>query len=130
MGYQIEILDCDNEADACEKAERLSSCNVDGVDSTIWLNACRPKYVYVVDHFHPPRGWDVGSIDPEDAVGGFSLLIELAAKTESGARRVAEEVCAKTRVAGCKLLEDLEGGVDEYDVSAGWRDGLNEDAER
>jgi hypothetical protein len=127
MSYQIEILGCENEADARERAERLSRCNVDGVDSTVWLNACRPKYV--VDNFHPTRGWDVGATDPEEAVGGFSLLIELAAKTESDARRVAEEVCAKTRVAGCKLLQDFEGGVDVYEASAGWLDGPNEDAE-
>ena len=127
MSYQIEILSCDNEADAREGAERLSRCNVDGVEPTVWLNACRPNYV--VDHFYPPRGWDVGSTHPEDAEGGLSFLIELTAKTESEARRVVEEFCAKTRVAGCKLLQDLEGGVDEYDASAGWRDGPHEDAE-
>jgi hypothetical protein len=127
MGYEIEIYGSDNEADAREEAERLSRCNVDGIHPTIWLNACRPKYV--VDNFHPARGWEIGSTDPEDAEGGFSFLIELTAKTESDARRVAEEFCAKTRVAGCSLLEDLESGVDEYEVSGGWRDGPNEDAE-
>jgi hypothetical protein len=102
----------------------------------------------------------IGFTEPEDAEGGFSLLIELDAKTESDARRVTEvfcakaqvpacsllrdlddaktesdarrvtEVfCAKAQVPACSLLRDLESGVDQYDVSAGWRDGPGEDAE-
>jgi hypothetical protein len=121
MGYQIEIHGYDNDAGAREEAERLSRCHVDGVGTTIWLNARRPSYV--IDHFHPTRGWDIGSTDPEDAEGGFSLLIELNAKTDSDARRTTEEFCAKAHVAACSLLEGLESGIDEYDVSAGWRDG-------
>ena len=128
MGYQIEIHGYDNDADARKEAERISRGNVDGVDTTIWLNACRPNYV--VDHFHPTRGWYKGSTDPEDAEGAFSLLMDLAAETETDARRITEEFCAKAHVAACSLLMDLESGVDEYDVSAGWRDGPNEDVEQ
>jgi hypothetical protein len=127
MGYQIEIPGYDNDADAREVAERLSRCNVDGVSTIIWLNACGPNCT--VDYFDPRRGWDGGSTDPEDASSGFSLLIELDAETESDARGVTEVFCAKAQVGACSLLEDLERGVDQYDVSAGWQEGPNEGAE-
>jgi hypothetical protein len=127
MSYQIEIHVYHNDADAREEAERLSRCNVDGVGATIYLNARGPNCV--VDHFHPRRGWDIGSTDPEDAKNTFSLLIELDAETESDARRVPEVFCAKAQVSACSLLLDMETGVDEYDVSTGWRKGPDEDAE-
>jgi hypothetical protein len=127
MGYQIEIYVDGNDADARMEAERISRFKVDGVGETIWLNACRPKYV--VDNFHAASGWDIGSTEPDDAVGGFSLLIELSADTESDARRVTEVFCAKAQVGACSLLMDLESGVDQYDASAGWLYGPDEDAE-
>jgi hypothetical protein len=61
----------------------------------------------VVDHFHQPRGRDIGSTDLEDAKLGFSLLIELDAGTESAARRVRDVFCAIARVAACSMLEGL-----------------------
>lgn len=127
MGYQIEIHGYDNDADAREEAERLSRCKVDGVGTIIWLNARGPNCV--VDHFDPPRGWDIGSTDPEDTRSGFSLLIELNAETESDARRVTEVFCATAQVSACSLLEGLEAGVDQYDANSSWRNGPDEDAE-
>jgi hypothetical protein len=53
-----------------------------------------------------------------------------AARTESAARRVTEVFRAKAQVGACSLIDGLEGGVGHYDVSEGWRDGPNEDAER
>lgn len=73
MGYQIEIRGYNRDAGARKEAERLSRCKVDGVGTTIWLNASGSNCV--VDDFHPSRGWDVGSSDPEDAKREFSLLI-------------------------------------------------------
>lgn len=96
MSYQIEIHNYDNEADARGEAERLSRCNVDGVFNIVWLSACRPGYF--VDHFDTRDGWYKGSTDPGDANNAFSLVIELDAKTETDARRVTEEFCAKTQV--------------------------------
>jgi hypothetical protein len=126
MSYQIEIHGYDDDADARGEAERLSRYKVDGVSTIIWLSAGG----YAVDHVGPSREWDVGSTDPEDdAKHAFSLLIELA-KTEGEARRITEMFCAKAQVDRCSLLRDLECGVDEYDVSAGWRDGPNKDAEQ
>lgn len=119
MSYQIEIHGYDKDTDAREEAERLSRCKVDGVGTTIYLNARGPNCV--VDHFHPRRGWDIGSTDPEDAKNPFSLLIELDAETEV--------FCAKTQVGRCSLLHELESGVDEYDVSTGWEYGPDEEAE-
>jgi hypothetical protein len=127
MSYQIEIHGYDNDADARKEAERLSRCKVDGVLTTVWLNARRPGYF--VDHIDTRDGWNKGSTDPEDAKNAFSLVIELVAKTETGARRATEEFCAKAHVRCCSLLEDLERGVDEYDVSAGWEYGPDEEAE-
>jgi hypothetical protein len=124
MSYQIEIHGYDNDADAREEAERISCCNTDGVGTIIWLNARGQNYV--VDHCSG-GGWDIGSTDPDDARGGFSLLIELDAKTDREARSITETFCAKAQVRGCSLLMDLETGVDQYDVSEGWLDGPDEE---
>jgi hypothetical protein len=128
QGYQIEIRGYNRDAGARKEAERLSRCKVDGVGTTIWWNASGSNCV--VDDFHLSRGWDVGSSDPEDAKREFSLLIELDAETENDARRVTEVFCAKAQVHACSLLEGLESGIDEYDVSAGWREGPDEGLER
>jgi hypothetical protein len=126
MSYQIEIHGYDNDADAREEAQRISRCKVDGVSTIIWLSAGG----YVIDHFDPSRGWDVGSTEPEDdAKHAFSLLIELDAETEGAARSITETFCAEAKVAACSLLRGLESGVDQYDVRTGWRDGPNEEAE-
>jgi hypothetical protein len=124
MSYQIEIHGYDNDADAREEAERLSRCNVDGVSTVIWLSA---RGEYVVDHFDPHRGWDIGSTDPEDAEHKSSLLVELGPETEREARRATEVFCAKAQVAACSLLRKLECPVDYCDASAGWQDGPDED---
>lgn len=124
MSYQIEVHGYGNEGEARGEAERLSRCTVNGIGTTVWLNASGPNHV--VDHFVPGGGWEIGSTDPDDAEGGFSLLVELDAKTDREARRATEAFCAKAQVGGCTLVMDLETSVDEYGVQESWRDGTDE----
>ncbi|RWK11861.1 hypothetical protein [Mesorhizobium sp.] len=119
MSYQIEIHGYGNEGEARQEAERLSRCHVNGIGTTIWLNARGPDHV--VDRFDSRHGWENGPTDPGNAGSGFSLLIELDAEADREARRVTEAFCAKARVGSCALLMDLETGVDEYSVEQGWR---------